>query len=474
MRELRPYQVSLRAALYKAMREGKRRPLVVLPTGGGKTVVATHIIADAHRKGLRCAFLVHRKELVDQAYEHLSSAGLHVGVIRSDDARLDASAQVQVVSVQTMARRPDAFTPDLVIHDEAHRAVSPQHLSVLDRWPEAWIIGITATPCRQDGRGLRTVFNELVRGPTMDELIALGALSPARVVAARAAIDTKGISTTAGDYDRSEIRERTLYAVADVVRLVREHGQGRRFIAFALDRDHSRGLATALTEAGVRTEHVDGVTPRAERDAIFARFRSGEIVGVSNVDLVTEGFDVPACDAVLWARATKSLRVFLQGNGRALRASPGKADGLILDAAGNVERLGWPTETPLWSLDDGAGEGKKKGAVSEPLIMCQSCFELWRRYEGLSCPRCGWQFEPPYVEPPPPPKWRELTREEVSRRTGLQGDDASVTLHLAKVARLRGYKPAWISFAAADRGIKLSFQQAQQLYSRAAPSEQAA
>ncbi|NDF41803.1 MAG: helicase, partial [Actinobacteria bacterium] len=205
---LRPYQHQAISELRASYREGARAPLLVLPTGAGKTVVFSAVSAGAAARGRHVLILVHRRELITQASAKLAGAGVDHGIIA---AGFPASDQpVQVASVQTLARRLSSisWSPDLIVIDEAHHAVAGTWSAALSRWPNAYRLGVTATPVRQDGRGLGAVFDSLVLGPSVSELIAGTFLTPARIYAPPPIADLAGLKARAGDYRPEEAAER--------------------------------------------------------------------------------------------------------------------------------------------------------------------------------------------------------------------------------------------------------------------------
>lgn len=182
---LRPYQERVMDDLRDAFRQGNRAPLLVLPTGGGKTIIFSHIAATAAGRGRQVLILVHRRELITQASRKLTAVGVEHGIIAAGMPGSDHP--VQVASVQTLARRLRCieWKPTLIIIDEAHHATAGQWSQVLEHWPEAYRLGVTATPCRLDGRGLRDAFDVMVKGPSMADLIFAGYLTGARIYAHR-------------------------------------------------------------------------------------------------------------------------------------------------------------------------------------------------------------------------------------------------------------------------------------------------
>lgn len=344
MIQLRDYQEDVVADIKQAYCERIRRVLLVLPTGGGKTVIFSHIGRAAAEKGKRVAVLVHRAELLEQVATTLARFGVPHGLIAAGHPETDAA--VQVASVQTLARRLGrsrrAF--DLIITDECHHAVAGQWQDVLGSMPNARSLGVTATPVRLDGRGLGSAFDAMIEGPTIAELTAAGHLVPARVFAPPARLDLSRIKVRAGDYDARQLAEIMAGGTltGDTVAHYRRLATGRPAVAFCASIEHSQLVAARFREAGVSAAHVDGKTDAAERRRLIAALGTGELQVLTNVDLIGEGVDLPAIVAVILLRPTKSVARFLQSVGRALRPSPGKSEAIILDHAGCTWMHGMP------------------------------------------------------------------------------------------------------------------------------------
>lgn len=359
-----------------------RRPVLVAPTGSGKTVMAVEVVRRVNRATL---WLAHRKELIDQAAAQLESLGLNVGIIMSGYYPMPL-ARTQVASVQTLIRR-DRPAAELIIVDECHHATADSYRSILDGYPGASVVGLTATPFRLDGRGLGNLFGEIIVAAYADDLCAAGVLHRPRVWAPRIP-DLRGLRVVAGDYSLDALSKRmnTTTGNVGIVESWRKLADGLRTVVFAVDREHSIAIADAFRDTGVSAEHIDGTTPRDERDAILARLASGETLIVSNCMVLTEGWDLPALECAIIARPTASLCLHLQMIGRVMRAADGKEGAIVLDCAGNHHVHGLVTRRLVYTLLDSDTVG-----YSDPLDIrrCRNCglmFEL----RAAQCPECGW------------------------------------------------------------------------------------
>jgi len=416
-----------------------RRPILVAPTGSGKTALAVALVKEL---GVSTLWLAHRKELIDQAAEHLERLGLWPGRIAAGHAP-DPVAWVQVASVQTLVRR--AMPPaKLVVIDECHHALASCHERILARYPGAQLLGLTATPFRLDGRGLGDVFGEIVVAAYADDLCRAGVLHDPLVYAGKSP-DLRRVRMSMGDYALGELSKRTNTEElnADVVQTWLEKSPGRRTVAFAVDIEHSQAIAAAFQAAGVPAEHLDGGMSRAEREAVLARLRDGRTLVVSNCMVLTEGWDLPALETAIIARPTASLNLHLQGIGRIMRACPGKDGAVVLDHAGNHHVHGRVTRRIEYSLDS-----TKRAGESEPLGLrhCKACQLLFDPGEPC-CPECGWAPEPPLRERP-----------SVHGTGRLVAFDDSDFAYRAEFWRLieaqrmaAGFRPGWAAYRFQER-----------------------
>lgn len=353
MAELRQYQIDLKKGVYQAFNGGKKSVMMQLATGGGKSVIASSIVRDAVDKSRRVLLLVHRKELVEQLHKHLYRHGIYAGVIMADQP-YRPGAQAQVASVQTIVRRLAKYNDsyDLIITDEAHHAKADSYIKIYEHYNTAKHLGITATPIRANGKGFSDLFDEMVHGPSVQQLITMGFLCPPKIYASPLRFDLNSIRTTAGDYN-----EKDLYEVmgkdqitANLVGTWKKHAEGKRTCVFAVNVEHSKQICDRYLKNGIPAAHIDGDTPDAERESKLRMFAEGKILVLTNCNIISEGFDVPAIECVQLARPTKSLAMYLQQVGRGLRPIEGKDHAIILDHADCVFRHGFPEDDRRWTL----------------------------------------------------------------------------------------------------------------------------
>lgn len=406
MIQLRDYQTAMLDEAREHMRAGVRRVLLVAPTGAGKRLMAVHTIGTAVARGKRCWFLVHRKELMDQAADTLSDARLPFGIIKSD-IRADYRAPVQLASVQTVVNRlglrrqapvgslkeraaAAIQPPDFIFADEAHHARAGSWAAVLGAYPTAFILGFTATPQRLDGKSLGTNFDQLVVGPSTRELIDGGYLADYRLYAPPG-IDTSQIHTLAGDYRKDELAKVVdrPQIVGDAVAHYQRIAADSQAICFAVNVLHSQHLADAFNAAGISARHVDGETRSVERSLAIEDFAARRFRVLCNVDILGEGLDVAGIETVICARPTQSLAVYLQQIGRGLRVKPGRRAAIILDHAGNALRHGLPDEDREWSLEEDPQRRRKPSEAS--IKICPACFAACHPQQR-TCPACGFVF----------------------------------------------------------------------------------
>lgn len=422
---LRPYQDRAIAETRAAYQRGGRRVVLVAPTGSGKTVIAVHMIRAALARGRRVAFVAHRRELITQASERLGALGIEHGIIQA--GRPARAAPVQVCSIDSLRSRarPPA---ELVIVDEAHHTMAAGYRALLDYYAQAWVLGLTATPLRLDGRGLADVYQALVVVAQPGELIADGHLVEPRVFAP-VGPSMRGVRRSSGDYAPGEAAERMATVTGDIAAHLEKHAPDVRAVIYCCTIAHSLDVA-----ARIGAEHLDGMTPAAERDAILARLRAGATKRVCNVGVLTEGWDLPELGCVVLARPTKSLALYLQMCGRAMRPAAGKAAPIILDHAGNSSEHGHPASPREWMLCPTVDATEN----APPTFRCRVCY-----YVSASpftvCPACGAVRE---VTP------REITEDdgelrEVGKVVVSMAEKQAKWDDLAAVARRRGWKLGW-------------------------------
>jgi superfamily II DNA or RNA helicase len=351
---LRPYQARVIEEFWRAVEAGQRRIIIVAPTASGKTVIARAIIEQARGKASSSLFLAHRREIITQTSNKLR--GIPHGVIRPGDEPRPLEL-VQVASVQTLHRRAiksdkmDLPEAQYVIVDEAHHVIARSYQSIIERYPDAVLLGLTATPCRGDGRGLGNVFQVMLQCPQVGELVAQGYLVGTKVYAA-VDPDLHGVHIRHGDYVESELADRMdkPKLVGDIVSNWHKFGERRKTVCFATSVSHSVHIRDEFIASGVRAEHIDGTTPMDERDATLVRLASGEVEVVTNCMVLTEGWDMPVLGCIILARPTKQMGLYRQMIGRGLRPAPGKTNCIVIDHSGATYRLGFAEDYVEWTL----------------------------------------------------------------------------------------------------------------------------
>lgn len=390
---LRPYQTEGVARARLLARRGHKRILLVAATGSGKTVIAASVISSSHAKGKRVVFFAHRQELINQTMNKLIDAGVpreDIGVMMGSDARADESARVQVVSIQTWARRKDLPKAELCFIDESHTALSATYKRAIAHYVAsgAVVLGLTATPYRANGDGLGECFDVLEVMAQPSTLVAEGFILDPAIYAGKERADLSNVRMSGGDYAQD-----ALGAAMDKPELVGgvvdnwlRLADGRRTICFAATVEHSRSIVASFVDAGVRAEHLDAETPKEERAGILQRLRDGSTLVVSNVGVLCEGTDIPAAKCCILARPTKSCGLFLQQVGRVLRPWQNET-ALVLDHAQNAQRHGWPTADREFTLE----KRKRRGTGEAPTKECEMCHMVCA-VAARVCPGCGAEF----------------------------------------------------------------------------------
>lgn len=391
---LRDNQIQVVNKLYAAYKGGAHAPLLCFPTGGGKTVVFSYMAERFARHNRRVYTLVHRAELLRQSSEKLDMFGVKHGCVAPNHTV--TGDIVQVASVQTLVRRLDRFpAPDLIIIDEAHHAMAGTWSKILNHWPNAHLLGVTATPIRMDGKGLGVsaggFFDVLVEGPNTAELIQQNYLAEPCLYAPPTDIDMSGLQVRAGDYQKEELAKRV--DKPKITGCAIEHYSkicpGVPAICFCVSIGHAEHVATEFKAAGWVAESIDGTMSDQERKHKIKALGEGKIHVLTSCDIISEGTDIPIVGAAILLRPTKSLGLYLQQVGRALRIYPGKTKAFILDHVGNCYRHGMPDDVRSWSL-----EGYKSNARGEAsqgglkIKQCPKCFAVYRQ-GVVACPQCG-------------------------------------------------------------------------------------
>lgn len=328
---LRPYQLDTLKAIHDGWSEFQRQ-LVVLPTGAGKTIIAAHVAKEHVQSGQRVLFLAHREELLLQTIDKFErAAGLRCELEKAEH-HAGRTCPVVVASVQTMMSRGynwEANHFGLVIVDEAHHAAADSYRRVLDMFPKARVLGITATPDRGDAKNLGCVFQNIAHEVKLFDLINDGYLSPITLKSIPLEIDLNGVKSVAGDFAADDLGNRLEPLLGQIAVAIRNHASFRRVLCFLPLIATSHKFVSECRDAGLAAEHIDGESP--DRREKLARFAAGEFDVLSNAMLLTEGFDDPGIDCVCVLRPTRSRPLYCQMVGRGTRIAPAKDNLLLLD-----------------------------------------------------------------------------------------------------------------------------------------------
>ncbi len=414
---LRPYQSQLLADVQNAWNNGAQNVLMRLDTGGGKTAVVGSLTRD-HIGHTR--ILAHRQELVGQLSRMLARNGVRHNIVAAektvraiarshiDDPEIgrcfyDPAAPCVVLSVDTAVNWDDPYAKlvTLWIVDEGHHLVEDNKWhTVISRYTHPACRGLlpTATPKRADGKGLGRhadgVADVMVQGPPMRWMINNGYLTDYRIICPPSDMQVLTAVSASGDWSTKALKEaaQRSHIVGDVVRSYVQYATGKLGITFSTDVDTASQMTAAYRLAGVRAETLTGNTDDTVRRTILRRFAAREIDQIVAVDIISEGFDLPAIEVASMARPTASLAVYMQQFGRTLRPLEGKGKALIIDHSANVVRHQGPPDKPrLWSLDRTGGKSGPSDAI--PIKVCPACIEPYERIYR-ACPHCGHYVEP--------------------------------------------------------------------------------
>lgn len=412
---------------------------------------------ESQSRGNTVWFLVHRRELLDQTIETFDRFGIERKTIYID-------------MVNTVSRRLDNLhipPPDLIIFDEAHFSAARTWQRIIDKFPNAYIVGLTATPTRLDGKPLGNIYDTLVNGESIGSLIKKGYLAPYKYYAPTLA-DVTGIDIKRGDYDLKQAEEllstRAIYG--DVIKHYKKYADGKQTVVYCSTIEHSKQVAQAFCEAGYQAVHFDGDTPKKERTEIVQAFRDGKITLLCNVDLISVGFDMPDIDCCILLRPTQSTALYIQQAARALRWREGKT-AIILDHVGNYANHGLPDDEHEWTLEGNFQKPKKfddEGNLN--VRQCENCFGVYKS-EMRICPHCGFEMQitQAEIEMKEEIELAEIKRQEQIAEQQRQKEIQEIVLdyrepsdcetleELQQFAKNRGYKPGWVYYQAKSRGF---------------------
>jgi superfamily II DNA or RNA helicase len=446
--QLRYYQQDALEKIGQALKKF-RSVCYQAPTGAGKTTVFASICKGGYELGNRITIVVHRQELIDQISDRLNQFDVPHGIISPHYPK--TNDRIQIASIFTLVRRLDEYEiPDLYIIDEAHHAVAGSWRKIIDAHPMSSVLGVTATPQRLDGSGLNQVFDYLILGPSIKQLIVDGYLVQPLVYAPAGKINLTGVHTRAGDYVKEELAE--MVDKPSITGNAIEHYKricaNVPAIAFCVSVKHAKNVAEQFNSAGVTAKSIDGTMNPYERRSIVNSLRSGSIQLLTSCDLVSEGFDLPKLECAILLRPTKSLTLYLQQVGRVLRADNGKSCAYVLDHVGNCFTHGLPENEREWSLD-GREKNQREPVLS--LKQCKECYAVFSAHKQI-CPQCGTQSigKPRHIEEEEGElelvkedlKLREFQKKQIWKRVW----GAKTIEDLLVIASEQNYEPGWARF----------------------------
>ena len=361
---LRDYQSDICSRVSDAF-DKHRSVMVQMPTGTGKTMVLAELVKRLMMKdeGIRILIVAHRRELIEQIKATVKRMGLNA----DNQLSVINNQTIIVESIQTISRRIATieFAPSLVVIDEAHHALAKTYKMMWDAWPDARFLGLTATPCRLNGKGFTDLFDILVQSWDIPTFIKAKWLSTYDFVSIKADSRTQQLISSLkkrgadGDYQVKEM-DAVLNKRPSIERLyncVMEFARNRKGFVYAINIDHARSIAEYYQSQGVNAVAIDSHTPVKERERFISSFRSGGLQVLVNVDIFSEGFDCPDVEFIQLARPTLSLAKYLQMVGRGLRPSKGKTNCMIIDNVGLYRVFGLPSQIWDWKS---AFEGRMK------------------------------------------------------------------------------------------------------------------
>jgi len=443
--ELRPYQVDCVEQLRTGYRQGIRRQLLTSPTGSGKTVLFSFITKSSLAKGQRTVIMAHRSEILRQISDTLTTFEVPHKVLRAGMAT-PKLAQTVVASVNTLGRRLEGFPPpDLCIVDEAHHSAAGTWARVFGSWPTTRFLGVTATPERLDGKGLGDYYDRMVRGPEVQWLIENGFLSPPKYFAPERMVDASSIRKVAGEFardDAAKVFDKPTIT-GDAVLQYRKICPGKTAVVFGISIAHCIHVANQFRGSGIPAAVIDGTMTDEQRSQVIADLRARRTLVLISCELISEGFDLPAVEAVILLRPTASLALHLQQIGRGLRPSPGKTCTFVLDHVGNCLRHGLAEEERDWSLEGYAARKRKEQDALIKTRRCEKCFAI---FNGPLCPCCGAPYETKVRDVEQVAgELKQLSPEKLAAIRARKGEERGCKTFedFQKLGASRGYKPGW-------------------------------
>lgn len=456
MFKLRDYQAETIDNINAELRNGNKNIIVQQPPRTGKTVIMAELARRTTEKGGRVLFIVHRVEIVEQVKATFKAQGVNMNLCH-------------VGMVQTITRRLDKLhKPMVILVDEAHHVLAESYMRILKAFPAAIKLMFTATPYRMSGQGFEDVADVLIEGKQVPWLIENKRLSPVEYFAPKA-IDTDALKTSHGEFSNKSINNAIKPKIyGDAVKHYKKIAAGTNAIAYCHSVESAKRLADEFNAKGIKAVEVDGNTAAEEREQIIKAFKNGDIKVLTNVELFTEGLDLPGVDTVIQLRPTQSLSLFLQFSMRSMNYRDGKT-ATIIDHVGNVERFGLPTQVRHWSIETVKKGSKAKKSDIKAVTVCGYCFNSFYK-TGANCPSCGNEIkvQRTEIETDGSAELTKITARKQERTIRLQklmageidkniiGKTPGELKNMAEIkayAKLHGYKNGWVYYQAKQKGL---------------------
>lgn len=436
--KLRPYQDDAISQIKQYYQNGVKKVLLIMPTGTGKTAVFSSILKMTYEKNNQAIMVVRGKKLVDQASQRLFSMGVDHGCIQANHWNQKPAAKIQICSIDTLARRNIIPPADFIVIDEAHLARSNSFEWLINNYPDAYFLPVTATPNVK--KGLRHIADEYVQPITFTEAVEQGFLvAPKYFAPTKLNLENVKVKKSTGDYDEKELEQimdqDAIYG--DIIEHWQSLGQSLPTLCFCVSVEHSKKIRDQFESYGIAAAHIDAHTKDSERSDTIERLEKGEIKIIVNVGCLTTGVDIPCIQNIIFARPTKSYNLYIQMCGRGTRPYKNKDHFKILDHANNISAHGFIENEPEVDL-----EAKPKRAKQEiektGVVICTNCFFAFDPWEhAFICPNC----KEPIAE-----KKKSSIKEEAAQLAELKVD-LEVIGYLKELKAIRkdkDHKRGWI------------------------------
>ena len=407
----------------------------------------------------RVMFLIHRREVLDQAIKTFKNQEVNPNLLTAG-------------MVQTLTRRVKKLpTPSVILVDEAHHALAKSYQNILNKFPKAIVLLFTATPHRTGRQQLDQIADDIIVGQSIHELTEKGFLAPFRYFQPPNDFDEKALKRgSTGDYTAESMQQAMSTKIfGHIVKQYKRIANGKQAVVYTYSVDSAIKIATEFNSAGISAIEVDGTTSKEKRDRAVRKFRDQEIKILVNVNLFTEGVDLPNVDCVIMARPTASLALYLQFSMRCLNPRQGKT-AIIIDHANNFKKFGYPDDDRDWKLAIKSGKQKSKTLLKDPglsIVTCDYCFAVVRAADVKDgkCPICGKPIKVHEAKPVSDVDLVEATKARKEQIKKIIQDqvmtnvvDKSVSelksmSELVAYGKLHGYKPGWAYFMAKKKGI---------------------